>query len=58
MANGILRAFLRFQNEEKIIGAMLTGYGELEYDLCLCVAAAFFDLDTAVIRAGRDGCNS
>jgi hypothetical protein len=27
---------------------MLTAYGELEYDLCLCVAAALYDLDTAV----------
>jgi hypothetical protein len=48
MANGILSAFLRFPNEENIIGAMLTAYGELEYDLCLCVAAGLYDLDTAV----------
>jgi hypothetical protein len=38
-------AFARFPVEGAIIGRLLSGYGDLEFDLCHCVAMAANDLD-------------
>jgi hypothetical protein len=35
----------RFQSERDIIGRLLVGYGEMELDLCNCVAMGINDLD-------------
>ena len=41
----ILPAFLEYRAEGEIIGRLLTGYGELEYELAMCVAAIVVDQD-------------
>jgi hypothetical protein len=35
----------KFQRERNIIGRLLVGYGEMELDLCNCVAMGIDDLD-------------
>jgi hypothetical protein len=54
MARTILPAFVQFPKEAAIIGRLLAGYGELEFDLCNCLRAAvvqgglrFIQLDNA-----------
>mgnify|MGYP003668968387 FL=1 len=37
--------FNDFPEEGMIIGRLLAGYGELEFDLCMCVAMAYGDFD-------------
>jgi hypothetical protein len=41
-------AFAQFPEEGAIIGRLIVGYGQLEWDLCLLVGAALNDWDTAV----------
>ena len=41
----IMPAFDTYPKEANIIGRLLAGYGELEFDLCLCVAMACNDLN-------------
>lgn len=41
----IMPAFDRYPKEAVIIGKLLAGYGELEFDLCLCVYMACDDFD-------------
>ena len=41
----VMPAFIKFHNEAAIIGRIVTGYGELEFSLCHCVAMARDDLD-------------
>ena len=41
----IMPAFDRYPKEAVIIGKLLAGYGEIEYDLCLCVAMACNDFN-------------
>jgi hypothetical protein len=53
----ILPPFDRFPEEGSIIGRLVTGYGELEYELALCVSWIIEDRDTAfkvVYRAGGE----
>jgi hypothetical protein len=46
----------KFRTEGEIIGHLVVGYGELEIDLCRCVAAAVDDLDMVVRKMfGRRG---
>ena len=40
-------SFLRFPKEAEIIGRLLAGYGEIEYDLSCCLEAAINDGETA-----------
>jgi hypothetical protein len=40
--------FRKFQVEAEIIGRLVVGYGELELDLCNCVAMGIGNLDKAV----------
>ncbi len=44
----IMPAFERHPKEAEIIGRLLAGYGELEFDLALCAAATMDDKDSAV----------
>jgi hypothetical protein len=44
----IMPAFDRYQQEASIIGRLLVGYGELEFDLCLCIAQGSSDFDTTL----------
>jgi hypothetical protein len=48
----IMPAFLKFPKEAAIIGRLLAGYGELEFDLCNCLAA-ILDEAPPIIRATR-----
>jgi hypothetical protein len=48
MSETIMPAFIRFPQEATIIGRLLAGYGDLEFDLCYCVAVARDDFDMAV----------
>jgi hypothetical protein len=41
-------AFGQFQQEAAVIGRLLAGYGELEYELMVCLSCAIGDIDTAV----------
>lgn len=53
----IMPAFDRFADEGKIIGRLVTGYGELEFDLAWCLRWIIDDMDTAfkvVYRAGGE----
>lgn len=53
----IMPAFDRFAEEGKIIGRLVTGYGELEFDLATCVSEVIADFDTAfkvIYRAGSE----
>lgn len=53
----VLRVFPeKFRTEGEIIGRLVVGYGELEIDLCRCVAAAVDDLDMVIRKMfGRRG---
>jgi hypothetical protein len=44
----ILPAFTQFPKEAAIIGRLLAGYGELEFNLCQCLATLSGDVATAV----------
>jgi hypothetical protein len=44
----IMPCFDRFPKEGDIIGRLLAGYGELELEMCDCVAATTGDLDGAI----------
>jgi hypothetical protein len=44
----VLPVFQIFPTEGEIIGRLVVGYGELEIDLCHCVAAGVNDLDMVV----------
>jgi hypothetical protein len=46
----IMPCFDRFPREGNIIGRLLAGYGELELEMCACVAAATDDLNGAIKR--------
>jgi hypothetical protein len=46
----VLPPFTQFPKEAAIIGRLLAGYGELEFDLCNCVAAAVFGEVTSAAR--------
>jgi hypothetical protein len=48
MSDPILPVFPRYPKEAEIIGRLLAGYGELEFELCLCLGAALGDEDTAI----------
>jgi len=48
MADIIMPAFLDYQKEAAIIGRLLAGYGELEYDLSICLGATLEKAETAV----------
>ncbi len=41
----IMPAFDSFSCEGSLVGRLLAGYGDLEFDLCLCVASACDDFD-------------
>jgi hypothetical protein len=43
----IMPAFGQFQQEAAVIGRLLAGYGELEYELMVCLWFTIGDLDTA-----------
>lgn len=38
----------KFQRERNVIGRLLVGYGEMELDLCHCIAMGIDDLDMAL----------
>lgn len=44
----IMPAFGQFQQEVEIIGCLLAGYGELEYELMICLRFVMGDMDTAI----------
>lgn len=44
----VLPVFQKFPAEGKIIGRLVVGYGELEIDLCRCIAASGSNLDNVV----------
>ena len=44
----IIPAFGRYQKEGMIIGRLLAGYGELEIEMCNCVASVGHNSDDAV----------
>ncbi len=44
----IILAFGRYSEEGAIIGRLLAGYGELELEICNCVAAVTDDIDGAL----------
>ena len=43
----ILPAFLRYPDEAAILGRLVAGYGELEYELGECLAVTTVDSDAA-----------
>jgi hypothetical protein len=45
--------FDRYPKEGNIIGRLLAGYGELELEMCACVAATTGDLNTAIKKLFR-----
>jgi hypothetical protein len=47
MARTIMPIFDACQEEGKIIGRLLAGYGELEFAICGCLAATMDDLNDA-----------
>lgn len=47
MAHPIMPAFLEAVQEAQIIGRLITGYGELEFDLAMCLARFTHDQDSA-----------
>ncbi len=49
----IMLCFDRFRVEGNIIGRLLAGYGELELEMCACVAATTGDLDGAIKKLFR-----
>jgi hypothetical protein len=48
MPETIMPGFERFKPEGSIIGRLLTGYGELEFEMCRCIEAVTTDLDAAI----------
>ena len=48
MTETIMPCFDRFPEEGNMIGRLLAGYGELELELCRCVAVINGDLDAAI----------
>jgi hypothetical protein len=46
--NPVIPAFPRFPEEAEIIGRLLAGYGEVEFELCHCVSQVIDDLDLAI----------
>jgi hypothetical protein len=44
----VLPVFQKFPTEGEIIGRLVVGYGELEIDLCRCIAASGSNLDKVV----------
>src|SRR6266496_3754104 len=56
MTETVLPSFLRFREEGLIIGRILAGYGELEFEMCDCVFAINNDLDSSIRQLfGRRG---
>lgn len=47
MANPIMPVFHQAAQEAAIIGRLITGYGELEYDLAMCLSRFTHDQDSA-----------
>ena len=54
MTETIMPAFGRFKEQGIIIGCLLAGYGELEFELCRCVSAVTTDWDAAVRAMFKD----
>jgi hypothetical protein len=48
MIETILRAFVNAPDEAQIIGRILAGYGELEFEFCNCLGAAIDDQRAAI----------
>ena len=48
MTETIMPGFDRFRAEGSIIGRLLAGYGELEFEMCRCIEAVTTDLDAAI----------
>jgi hypothetical protein len=48
MVRTILPAFEMFPVEAMLVGNLLAGYGELEYELTICTGIAISDFDTAL----------
>jgi hypothetical protein len=44
----IMPCFDRYPEEGDVVGRLLAGYGELEIELCNCVAALSGNLDDAI----------
>lgn len=44
----LLRPFMKFPEEGALVGRILAGYSEIEYELCLCLASVLQDLETAI----------
>jgi hypothetical protein len=44
----VLPSFLRYPKEAELVARLLAGRGKLEFELCLCLAAALGNLDTAI----------
>lgn len=44
----IMPVFSQFPVEGAIIGRLLAGYGDLDFDLCSCIGSATDDLDIGV----------
>ena len=47
MARSIMPVFIEAPQEAEIIGRLITGYGELEFDLANCLANFTHDNDSA-----------
>jgi hypothetical protein len=47
MTETFMPGFRRYPDEAAIIGRLLAGYGELEFEMCRCVEAAMNDFDAA-----------
>lgn len=54
MPETIMPGFDRFPKQGMIIGRLLTGYGELEFELCRCVESVTGDLDAAIRALFKD----
>jgi hypothetical protein len=48
MADSILYAFIRFPQEGGIVGRILAGYGELEFELSVCLTGVLRSESTAI----------
>ncbi len=47
MAISIIPAFARFPKEAEIVGRLLAGYGEIEWEICTCLGEAIDDNEAA-----------
>ncbi len=47
MSDKIMPAFIRFPDEAAIIGRLLAGYGELEFELAMCLSHFLFSEEAA-----------